>query len=819
MTDHISPDDGYVIGAVLELADADADDTLTDESTVLVLAALESDAELAAALRDGRDEASVPRPPAPPESAPPVGAFVTSIRVEGFRGIGPAAELTLHPSPGLTVVAGRNGSGKSSFSEALELALTGNSYRWKERNALWSEHWRNLHSPAAASIRVGLAEDGIGTTTVGVDWADGAGLGDRQVWVQRAGGRRESGSASLGWSRPLELYRPILSYEELGGILQEGPSRLFDALDAILGIEQATDALQRLAAVAKELDAPAKAVKAERSELKKMFAASADERAAQAYDLLRRHHPDLAAVEAVATGRQATQPAGDLARLRALTRLTVPARDDVVAAAGELRAAAAEFEALAADTAELAARRAALLRQALELHRDHGEVPCPVCGGGTLDAAWHAEAEAALAAASADAERYSSAYRRLDQARDRARMLLRGVGEPVAAERFALEAQAPALTAWRGWSGPAADDDELATRLEAGYDGLAAAYAQLGDEAAAVLSEHEDAWTPLALRLATWVEQARSVQADDPAREHVDAAHRFMKAAVDELRTREFDRLADRARDIWAALRQDSNVDLGAIRPKGQGNRRHIELVAEVDGEDAGALGVMSQGELHALALALFIPRATMPGSPFRFIVLDDPIQAMDPAKVDGFVRVLAELAVDLQVIVMSHDDRLTSAVQQLGVDARILELSRAAGSAVDVRPGKDPAQRHLDDAFAVAWDAQVPADIKLRVLPGLCRAAVEAAARDLYFGGRFRAGTPRVEVERVWQGAPRTRQRLGLALSGDADMNLSPWRDRKPWRRTALGIVGSGAHDGLRSDPIGALRDVQRLVQELRLP
>ncbi|TDD70269.1 recombinase RecF [Jiangella aurantiaca] len=815
MTDHDAPDDGYVIGAVLELADAD--DTLTDESTVLVLAALESDDELAAAVRTDRSEGSVPRPPAPPESAPPVGAFVTSIRVEGFRGIGPAAELTLHPSPGLTVVAGRNGSGKSSFSEALELALTGNSYRWSKRTAVWSEHWRNLHHSASASILVGLAEEGTGTTTVGVDWADGAGLGDRQVWVQRSGGRRESGATSLGWSRPLELYRPILSYEELGGILQEGPSRLFDALDAILGIEQATDALQRLAAIAKELDAPAKAVKAERTELKKLLAASTDERAAQAHDLLRRHRPDLAAVEAVATGRQAAQPSGDLARLRGLTRLMVPAHDDVSAAARELRAAAAEFKALAADAAELAARRAAVLRQALELHRDHGEVPCPVCGGGTLNAAWQEDAEAALAGASADAEGYSKAYQRLDLARDRARMLVRAVGEPIAVERFALQAQAPALAAWTVWSRPAADDDELAARLDAEYDGLAVAYARLRDEAAKVLSEHEDAWTPVALRLATWVEQARSVQADDPAREHVDAAHRFMKAAVDELRTREFDRLTDRARDIWAALRQNSNVDLGAIRPRGQGNRRHIELVAEVDGEDAGALGVMSQGELHALALALFIPRATMPGSPFRFIVLDDPIQAMDPAKVDGFVRVLTELAADRQVVVLSHDDRLTSAVRQLGVDARILEVSRTGRSAVDVRPGSDPAQRHLEDAFAIAWDPQVPADIKLRVLPGLCRAAVEAAARDVYFAGRIQAGAPRTEVEQVWQDARRTRQRLGLALSGDAEMNLSSWRARKPWRRPALDVVGSGAHDGLRSDPIGAIRDVQRLVQELR--
>jgi wobble nucleotide-excising tRNase len=49
-----------------------------------------------------------------------------------------------------------------------------------------------------------------------------------------------------------------------------------------------------------------------------------------------------------------------------------------------------------------------------------------------------------------------------------------------------------------------------------------------------------------------------------------------------------------------------------------------------VDGVEGAALGVMSQGELHAMALSLFLPRATLPESPFRFVVIDDPVQSMD---------------------------------------------------------------------------------------------------------------------------------------------------------------------------------------------
>ncbi|MFH9470381.1 hypothetical protein ACH4LT_24340 [Streptomyces clavifer] len=43
--------------------------------------------------------------------------FLRSISAAGWRGIGPATTLELRPEAGLTVIAGRNGSGKSSFAE------------------------------------------------------------------------------------------------------------------------------------------------------------------------------------------------------------------------------------------------------------------------------------------------------------------------------------------------------------------------------------------------------------------------------------------------------------------------------------------------------------------------------------------------------------------------------------------------------------------------------------------------------------------------------------------------------------------------------
>src|SRR5688572_15077085 len=116
-------------------------------------------------------------PPERPDSTAavvtePPGAYVSTISVEGFRGVGPAATLTLRPGPGLTLVVGRNGSGKSSFAEGLEYLLTGRNYRWEKRPKVWVEGWRNLHHDRAA-LKADLLVEGQGSLSVSRAWNAG----------------------------------------------------------------------------------------------------------------------------------------------------------------------------------------------------------------------------------------------------------------------------------------------------------------------------------------------------------------------------------------------------------------------------------------------------------------------------------------------------------------------------------------------------------------------------------------------------------------------------------------------------------------------
>src|SRR5689334_12613687 len=68
-----------------------------------------------------------------------LGAYLASLKVEGFRGIGGTQTVVFNTGPGLTLVVGRNGSGKSSLGEAFEVLFTGDSKRWEGRSKIWKE--------------------------------------------------------------------------------------------------------------------------------------------------------------------------------------------------------------------------------------------------------------------------------------------------------------------------------------------------------------------------------------------------------------------------------------------------------------------------------------------------------------------------------------------------------------------------------------------------------------------------------------------------------------------------------------------------------
>jgi hypothetical protein len=351
------------------------------------------------------------------QTVEPVRAYLGPVTVEGFRGIGLRAVLPLTPGPGLTLVVGRNGSGKSSFAEAVEILLTGDNRRWKDRSAIWREGWRNLHHPIPTEVSAELVMEGVSGGAVARRWwPQDAGLGESLTAVQPHG-RPKTDLESFGWARGLVAFRPFLPYNELGSMLDEGPSKLYDALSSVLGLNDLVAVEKLLAEARKDREKAHKEARAALQRLLPGLEQLDDDRASRCLQALCGKQWDTAAVESVVLGTgDDSEAASELEVLRRLASLEGPSLEGVMEAAERLRKAAAAMAAVAGTDAERARALVNILQRALDLHAGHGDGDCPVCGRqGALDPSWRASAEVEVRELRLAAETADAAARRLDQ--------------------------------------------------------------------------------------------------------------------------------------------------------------------------------------------------------------------------------------------------------------------------------------------------------------------------------------------------------------------------------------------------------------------
>jgi ABC-type Mn2+/Zn2+ transport system ATPase subunit len=789
----------------------------SDGAADLILAAFQGADALAAALLG--EGASVATPgPVVAAAAPPAAVYLTSIEVEGFRGIGPPSTLLIDPGPGLTLVVGRNGSGKSSFSEALEMVLLGTNQRWEQRVKVWRDGWQNLHhrhTRVAARFtvdgrkqpldvaRVWKATDGVDGSTLTID------------------GKAASPGA-LGWAQQLAGYPPLLSHNELEHALDREQSKLYDALASILGLGDLASAQQALRDARLGREHEVKEARDALPSLRALLERTTDERAARVTVALAAKVWDLDAVSGTVDGSAASDERSTLRKLRDLAGLPVLDRERLNAATAELRDAATAAEKLRSTDAGRAHEIAVLLQQALDVHAHAEGERCPVCGTeGVLTYEWRVQARDQVTALHAEAEAVRMARGMLDAAMRQAHQLVTAQPPGLRDGAGAGVDIAPVVALWERWAGVAADDDAitLASHLDTHGPALIAGVAELRRTAAAELERLERAWRPAADAILAWLPLGRRAQVADKEATRLKDAERWLKDAHDELRDERFRPIAGAVQENWTELRQDSNVSLGELRLVGASTQRRLSLDVKVDGEDGSALGVMSQGELNCLALSLFLPRASMPESPFRFVVIDDPVQAMDPAKVAGLAAVLARAAKERQVVVLTHDTRLADAMRALDIAATVIEVVRREQSVVELRRIQDPVQRYIDDAFAVAKSHDVPTEA-LRVIPGFCRLALEAAASLAATRRLLHQGTSYADVHTALEQPTTLNMWLALALLNDADRSgdvTGFLQKQYPWAVDAVKECNRGTHSGkLYGDVIGFIRSVEQLTKKM---
>jgi recombinational DNA repair ATPase RecF len=742
--------------------------------------------------------------------------WLTGVRVEGFRGVAQAVELVLPPGPGLVLVTGRNGSGKSSLAEAAELALSGTSDRAQTR--MWAKGLVNLHHGGSTSVEVSVRLDAQGDVSVGLSLA-GDGLAGASAWATRNGA--DFDLESLGWEQAVGRYRPVLTYSELAQLSAGQPSALFDPLNRILGLEALTEADKTLRAAEAEHGQAGKETVARRKAVLGLLDASGDERAAPLRKALAAKAPDTKAARALLDDGKAANVAA-IGASAAWAALSGPTQLQVDQAAAELSDALAAEKQETASQAGRAERLVTLLRLAVE-HRQGPEDLCPVCGQGQLDAAWLERARAEVDTQTAVAKAASDARDRRANAVLAARRLVSPV--PPALTEPAVGGADPvrALAAWRAWEAagiPGGDDAALASNLPGLAADLRAALAELADAAAVVIAEQDREWQPIAQQAMDALRLTDEAAEAAPRLATLKAARAWLKDASEEIRNDRLRPFADQATSIWADLRQESNVSLAGVTLTGQNTRREVHLDLDVDGVP-GPQAVLSQGELAALGLALFLPRSVADESLFRFVIVDDPVQSLDPTKVDGLARVLHALASDRQVVVFTHDNRLPKSLRHLDLQFTHYELDRGERSVVTASKVDDPVMQHLKDARALAKDPVLPPDLLALAVAGYCRDAVEDAAMEVARRRLLAGGKTVEETDAALDGAGTTRARLGLALLGDArakpkalDTALLPFGGTKDLLDRCVDAV----HEPVATEDLpGLLASTTHFVEALR--
>jgi hypothetical protein len=639
-------------------------------------------------------------------------------------------------------------------------------------------------------------------------------------------GEPQTGLERLGWGEAMAQFRPFLSHSELEVLLAR-PADLYDQLNSLLGLEVIAEITQRLAASRKEEEASVKAAKAQLPGLKSALEACDDDRAVKASKLISTKKVDLDALQFLATGGSGADQ-GEIAVLSRLRDLDLPKESAVAAVSAQLLASADQLELLDTSAVRQASETADLLDAALRHFETHGPGDCPVCGRtAALNAAWGQTTRAQI-------EQLRRASAELDQARSTARLAVSQARQLVLPVPGVLTSSVPqsvdisaAVQAWQRWSDlpPGSTDPAglrvLAEHLSGRHSDLGPAVAAVGDAAGAEYERRQGDWAPLAAQLASWCGTERAGTAAKATLERIKRVESWLKDANHELRNERLRPFAEGTAALWSQLRQQSNVDLIKITLEGSATRRSVDFEVTVDGKDAPGLGVMSQGEVNALALSVFLPRATSPASALRFVIIDDPVQAMDPSKVDGMARVLSEVATTRQVVVFTHDERLPAALRYLDLPARIVRVDRRLDSVVDIEYADDPVERYLRRAGALAADDKIPPVVTAKVIPGVCRSALEAVSYEITRRRRLGRGDTHESVEDALTEPTTLVSRLALAILDDGTRggDVYVWLNNNVggWSYDTVQACNKGSHGRSITDMRQLVGNTRQLVNRLR--
>ncbi|GAA2862612.1 ATP-binding protein [Pseudonocardia halophobica] len=651
---------------------------------------------------------------------------VAQIEVSGIGGISRLvpSPVTFLPVRGITVIRGLNGQGKTSLARALECALSGRRDLADEVSGeLWNAALLTQGS-AVGTVSVGLVS-GSARLDVTVDFPRDGEAGIRAALDEGSGA--EPVVLGSGWQRALAAARASYSYGALQSRLVESRA-LQGFLEELLLLGPAWEQVR--AAVS---DRAERATEAKRTVENALTAGKRRER--EIRERISAHGvvdpPPSILWPRVQAGLDADAWLRSL-DLGAESNGSVRVSGDHEQRIADIRCALIDAEARL-DLAEQAldapgiAGAAHHIEQILAIDAIDDAV-CPLCGAAS---AWRDHAREVVAGLRDRSEAAGLVMGALTDLRDWATAEL----EPLLASEIT--------------GGPEAELTAFREATAQGCHARSAAHACAGPLLAAVTSQPYRDWLET---MRSWSQAAVAWRDElvtitrtcaDVMRENMAAAAdagvwKKAQDTLDDLQLTLRQRRQDAVtRQMHAALTRmlpDAAVELSAIRHQGTiKQQRGVDVTLTIGGQEA-TLGMLSSGQRNALLLT---PLTVLDGAaPFGFLVVDDPVHALDDTRVDLLAQEFSRLAGERQVIVLTHDPRLEEHLRARHADLTVVELYRdPVARTVSWTRHTEPWQSLLDDAREIrksaTTDGWAYTEPLMSVVAGLCRTAVDGAIRQ----------------------------------------------------------------------------------------
>ncbi|MCL4446636.1 MAG: AAA family ATPase [Actinobacteria bacterium] len=692
---------------------------------------------------------------------------LTKVRLSGYQGIsaGTLLEIEFDPRPGITVLHGPNGSGKSSITDAIETALHGVP---REPAATGTGGgaplWERVHTNRdadGAEVELSLLS---GREALSINCyldANGQPI-DHSCHLRSENSSTSIDLAKTTWRSALAGHRPVFAYATVERQVQLAKD-LQGFLESLLAFGGCFETFKHA------VNTEAESSKTDKQEWGTSLT-TAQDKVKQVDE--ERNTPGMRTLRPVVWPEVTDDPDQWLSEQglaetgSAIQEVTDDHENRIVKAAAEAKSA---LDKLQEHETSLLARLATPLRQ---LHTEAKGLPnsgmlCPVCQ--TSDVDWLASLTKSIKDLTKLRKLESNAKSKIDKLRHTIESDLTAVHKVIGVDSQVDNETLP---------GQGESDAFLAAVRVEGLRPTNAVRSSLDNLCAWVASDELGSLVAKAKEASDQLRQWRLAR-----REAVDAFistwrrvgvnarnYAAWKSAADCLRTLQeslrkerTEALQERTAKRVQHLLADAGLTVRSISIRG--TKASIEVLDQE--QKSVTLAMLSAGQRNAVLLAPLL--AASGPSPFGFLILDDPIHSFDQMRVDRVASILAEMASDRRIIVLTHDERLREHLAAIGThcDIRIVERDPLEGT-VTVKPVEQMWEVLLQDAASVlrltTSEGANETTSSTNIVRGLCRQALDNALRQFIIQWSSRVGeSPDVGLKSLDDGRT-TKDRLTRA-------------------------------------------------------